>query len=170
MQIKVNFRVARRSIDNKTGLAAGPMRLQVHEIGNQCSPACLVTGSAAAPGISVKVFAKQKQTLPVRVFSVAALAAIARAVTGSVRQKKPLQTTREIARGLAKSHPLSRTRGEFNAQALPIEQMIDTQRFEDEVVDGEPYRSAPIGVAAERTARTFPRLVVHRIGVTASGV
>ena len=58
LQIGVNFRGACQLFADKSGFISSPMRLEVHKIGDQRGPPGLVTGTAAATRIRVKVLVK----------------------------------------------------------------------------------------------------------------
>ena len=109
----------------------------------------------AAAGFAVEVFVKQNQVSPMRVGGVFLDLAMAGPRAVFVRQESAGQPAGDLLRGFLQVHHVPGAGGAFDLEAVAIEMVITLERFDDQVIDREPDRSAPIGVAAEEVARPF---------------
>ncbi len=54
---------------------------------------------------------------------------------------------------------MARPRGAFDLEVITVVVIEPLEGLDDQVVDGKPHRSAPIGVSSEQTALSFGGLV-----------
>ena len=64
---------------------------------------------------------------------------------------------RDLARDLREVHEDARAGGALDAQVVAVEVVVALQRLDEQVVDGEPDRAAPVRVAAEEAGRRLAR-------------
>ena len=98
-----------------------------------------------------------------------------RVLAGTARSRRtPAASRPRAGRKIPISRPRARRRrsARFIAAPLPVGHstvervaevaVVDAQRLDQQVVDREPHRAAPVGVAAEQAARRLAGLVVER--------
>src|SRR5262249_28348285 len=79
-----------------------------------------------------------------------------------VREKDARESRSELIRHLIDRHEIAGTSRALDAEVLTEIVMELLQRFDDEEVDGEPDRSAPVRVATEEATVGLRGLVAHR--------
>src|SRR5579883_735245 len=121
------------------------------EFSNQAGPPGLMIGADASTVVAVKVFVKQNEVFPVRVALEHFDAARHGAPSIRPAQEEMNQAAREVRGHGPQIHFVARTRGAFDTEILAVIVMKFLQRFDNEVVDGKPDRSAPIGIAAKNS-------------------
>ena len=99
-----------------------------------------------------------------RIGGVARLVAVTRPLPGSVGQEDARQPLLQLLRHLLQGEQPARSDRAFDLELVAVEVVVALQRLEQEVVDREPHRPAPVGVPAEETAVPFRRDVVHAMG------
>ena len=70
------------------------------------------------------------------------------------------QPARKFTRDLLERHHVSRTGRAFDLERFAVKEVITLERFDDEKIDREPNRSAPVRVAAEKIAGSLTRDIV----------
>src|SRR6185369_14982747 len=116
---------------------------------NQRCPAGLVACAEAAAGLAMEVFVEQHEVLPVGIARVARIVAVARAAAVAVGQEHRAEAACELARDLGEVHEVAGAGRAFDLERVAVEVMITLERFDQQVVDREPDRPSPVGVAAE---------------------
>src|SRR5688572_28539027 len=129
-----------------------PPRDRLETAHDQRRPPRLVARADAAAIVAVEVFAEQHQILEVRILGIATLAAVTRAGTVRARQEQAREALRELARHLFEVHEVARACGTLDPQRVTIEVVIAFQRLDQEIVEREPDRPTPVGVATEQAA------------------
>src|SRR5438552_969341 len=82
-----------------------------------------------------------------------------------VRQKDARKAARKFVSDLLQRQHISGTNRTFDLERFAIEQVITLERFDDEEVDWEPNRSAPVRVATEEVTRSLARNVIDTVFV-----
>src|SRR4051812_24091997 len=127
----------------------------------QRRPPGLVRRAHAAPVLAVEVLVEQQQFAPVRVGGKARVRAVAGAAAVRAGQEQARQPRRQVVRDRAQIHPPPRPRRILDAQLVAVEVVVALERLDDEVVDGQPHRAAPVRVAAEQRRARLAGGVVH---------
>jgi hypothetical protein len=99
----------------------------------------------------------------VRVFRVAAVITVAGAAPLRVRQKEAAQTATQVIRHLLEVEHPAGPGWALHLQAVTVEVVVTFQGLNEQVIDREPHRAAPVGVAAEEAGCGLAGLVVHPI-------
>ena len=77
------------------------------------------------------------------------------------------QTTRELVGDVVQRQLAPAARRMLHRELRVEGSAVAPERCDQQVVDGEPHRAAPVGVAAEQACRRLRRLVVHSEGLPA---
>src|SRR5581483_5345098 len=140
------------------GAPAPPPRDQV---GDEPRPTRLVGGAETGTRLAVEVLVERDQVVPRGV-------ALEEVVASEDRPRSvgALHEDRDEARRELVGHLLERQMPAGASRALDDEvvaevAVVHPQRLQQEVVDGEPNRSAPVRVAAEEARRRLARFVVE---------
>jgi hypothetical protein len=94
---------------------------------------------------------------------VAALVAVARPAPRVVGEEDPGQPVRQLLRDLQEIQHAARTGGAFHLQLVVVEVVPAFERLHQQIVEREPDRAAPIGVAAEQRSRALGGGIVDTI-------
>src|SRR3712207_3950153 len=78
---------------------------------------------------------------------------------GRIPQENAGQAAGYFPGHLRNGQVLARTGGAFNLKIVAVVVVEALQRFDEQVIDREPDRAAPVGVAAEQAGIRFSRLV-----------
>ena len=113
-----------------------------------------------AAGVAVEVFVEQNQIAPMRIGCVFLLPAVAGARPILVRQKNARESARDFLRHLLQVHHVARAGRAFDLEVVAVEVVVAFERLDDQIIDREPDRTAPIRVTAEEIARSFARHVI----------
>src|SRR5262245_35491355 len=140
----------------------------LNQLGHQPSPAGLMTGAKPRAVVAVEVFEEVNQVAPVFV----ALKFFYTAVYGPApifsTQEEFDQPPRQLLADLPQVHHLSRPGWAFDYEVVVVAIVSEVlvillQRFDNQEIDREPHRPAPIGVAAEQPGLRFRRLVIDSV-------
>ena len=110
---------------------------------------------------------KQKQVAPVRVACEAFIVAVTRPAPLIVGEKKADEALVEFVGDLLQIHHSPGTSRTLHLKGVAVEMMIAFERFDEQVIEREPNWASPIGVAAEKAAHRFARLVADPIFASA---
>src|SRR5690348_16901349 len=121
--------------------------------------ACADAGAVVA----VKVFVEQHMIPPVRIPLKQFRAAEHRPPAITVPKERPDEATRKLRGHLPDRRLPSRPEGIFHPVLIAEKEMKLLKRFDEQIVDGEPDRSAPIRIPAELRSARFRRLVVDSV-------
>src|SRR5712691_6764504 len=127
-----------------------------------------MTRTQAATGFAVEVFVEQNQVPPVRITRVFLALAMAGPSSFVIRQKDASEPAREFVGHFLERQHVSGADGTFNFERFAIEKMITLKRFDDEEVDREPNRAAPVRVATEKITGAFAWNVIDAVFFVAS--
>src|SRR5271165_2705018 len=80
-----------------------------------------------------------------------------------VPQKWPRQAPRDQGGGVPQGHELARTGGALHFEVVAKIVMELLQRLNQQEIDREPDRPAPVGVAAKQSSGRFAGLIIDSI-------
>src|SRR5262249_4268412 len=123
----------------------------MNDICNQSGPPRLVARSEAGAVVAVKILVEEKVILPMRIFLELARPAEHRPPARVVAQENASQSSCNLACHLKQVHHSARTRGTFDLEIVTEEQIPHEQCLNEQDIDREPDRAAPVGVPAEQT-------------------
>ena len=103
-----------------------------------------MTRTAAATGFAVEIFVKQHEIAPVRIICVPRHIAMTWARAFLVRQKDTSQPTGKFTRYFLERHHVSGPGRAFDFERVAIKEVITFERFDDQEIDREPDRPAPV--------------------------
>src|SRR5690349_16031117 len=115
---------------------------------DQGGPAGLMAGTDAGAVVAVKIFVERDEIAPMIITLEFFRAAEDRPASGVVAQEDSRQTLRNLAGHIPKVRQLARTRGAFDFIIVAQKKVKLLQRLDEQVIDREPDRSTPIGIAA----------------------
>src|ERR1700676_3456017 len=121
----------------------------LQQLGDEGGPAGLVAGAHACAVVPVEIFIEQGIVVKVRVGLIFFAPAKYRPPALVVAQEDSRKTSRKLSRHLAQVHAHAGTGGKFYLEFVPEIIVKPLQRFDQEIVDREPHRAAPIGIASE---------------------
>ena len=122
-----------------------------------------MTRAAAAAGFAVEIFIEKNEITPVRIGRIFRDLAVTRTDAPFVRQKDARETPRKFLRDFFQGQHLSGTDWAFHFKTFTKEKVITLERFDDEEVDREPNRAAPVRIAAEKVTRSLARDIIDPI-------
>src|SRR5205814_1294344 len=93
--------------------------------------------------------------------------AVTRAYTAFVRQEDARETPRKFLRNFFQGQHLPGADWAFHFETFTKEKVITLERFDDEEVDREPDRAAPIRVATEKITRSLARNIIDTVFLVA---
>src|ERR1700693_611113 len=108
----------------------------------------------------MEIFVKEDKFAPMRISCESEIVSVTRAPTRGIRQKNTRQPRAKFVHDSLKIHHPTRTGRTFHLQPIAIEMVVPLQCLDQQIVDGEPNRSAPIRVAAEEVGAGFAGMVV----------
>src|SRR5438477_12771868 len=100
--------------------------------------------AAATAGFTVEVFMEKHQIRPGRIGRVLGDLAMTWPRAVFVRQKDACQSARKLTCDLLERHHVSGAGWTLNFERFAVEEVITLERFDDEKIDREPNRSAPV--------------------------
>src|SRR5690348_12538427 len=119
-----------------------------HQVSDESGPAGLVRRSYASTRIPVEVLVKRDQVMPGRIALKPLERTEDRAAAVAVEEDSN-QPARDLVGDLIERHQLSRSGRTLDGEIAAEVAVINPQSFDQQVVDGHPYRPSPVGVAAE---------------------
>src|SRR5207247_3653177 len=118
-----------------------------------------MAGDARAAGFGMEIVVEKNEIAPVRIVRVFPNLAMTRARALLVRQKDAPKPACQFTRYLLERGHISGTRGAFHSERLAVKQVVTFKRFDDQKVDREPNRAAPVRVATEERTGCLTRNV-----------
>src|SRR2546428_13801993 len=119
-----------------------------------------MTGPHPAARLCVETLMEQGEAAPARIIRQQRIAAGEGPPTRYIGQEDARETRLDESGDLLQVHPPARADGALDAQTVTVEVVIALQRLDQQVVQREPDRPAPVGVAAEKTGAGFPGHVI----------
>src|SRR5436190_10568293 len=132
----------------------------LHELRDERRPPRLMRCAESGAVVAVEVLVKCDQIAPVRV-ALHPLHPTEHRTSPVLAHEQPDQTPRKLGRHLSEPQLPPRARRVLHEEDLTVVPVELLQRLDDEVVEGEPHRTAPVRVAAEQPAPRLRRRVVH---------
>src|SRR3989442_13201965 len=127
----------------------------LQELGHERRPTCLMARAKPGARVAMEVFVKKEQVAPLR----AALSALVDAVHGpravGAFQEQAGEPARQFGGDLPQREQVAGPGWAFHFEVVAVIVMKSLQRFDQQVIDGEPDGAAPVRVSAEGRA---PRL------------
>src|SRR5215510_11295605 len=111
--------------------------------------------------VPVEVFVKQRQIAPMRIALKLFRAAVNRSAPVFAAQEDTRESTRNLIRYFPQIHEPAGAGWAFDFEIIAQVVMKLLQRLDQQEVDREPDRAAPIRVAAEQPRTRFSRLVIN---------
>src|SRR2546427_3350262 len=149
-----------RSTDSRmTGLATALLE----QVRHQSRPAGLMARANTGAVVAVEVFVQPDKISPVRVGLELGDASVDRSSPIRPAQENTGQTSGEVSRYVPEGRALTRSGRALDLEAGAVEVVELLKGLDQQVVDGKPDRSAPIGVAAEEARARFRGFVVYAV-------
>jgi len=125
------------------------------ELGNEASPAGLMACSNSRAIVPVKILIEKDEIAPVRI----ALKKLVRACHGPAAVRITQENVDEPPGNFGGDLPEIRfgagTRRALHFKILAVVVVIFLERFHQQIVDGKPDRTAPVGIPTEEASRGF---------------
>ena len=116
-----------------------------------------------AAGVAMEILVEQHEIFPERIAGVALVAAVHGAGSRLVREKERGQPPFDLARYRAQRHESAGPRRALDREVIAVEQVIAVERLDQEIVEREPHRPAPVRVSAEQPRRRLARRVLDAV-------
>src|SRR4029453_19231562 len=116
--------------------------------------------------VAVEVFIQPDEVSPMRVGLELGDASVDRSSPIWPAQENTGQASGKLSRYLPEGRALTRSGRALDLKAGAVEVVELLESFDQQVVDGKPDRSAPVGVSAEEARARFCGFVVHAVLVT----
>src|SRR6266571_3856553 len=144
------------------GMIVSFLFCRLEEIRYHSRPAGLMAGTDAAPAITVEVLVERDVIAPVRIVLKGHVGAKYSSATLLITQKDVREPPREFLRHLPQRQFLAGAGRVFYQEIVAIELLVFLERFDQQEIDGEPDRPAPVGIPSKGSGGRFTRLVIHR--------
>ncbi|HYX59139.1 MAG TPA: hypothetical protein VE888_09030, partial [Streptosporangiaceae bacterium] len=131
--------------------------------GHEAGPAGLVGGTQPGSVVAVEVLVEQDQVTPVRVVLKEPGSAVDGALPVTVPQEGADQAAGQLLGHLEQRHHRPGAGRAFDPQVVAVVPVVLQQGPDQQQVDREPDRPAPVGVAAEHAGGRLGRLVLDRV-------
>ena len=95
-----------------------------------------------------------------RIAREAFFSSVAGTMARRIRQKQLAETVPQFVRHPLQRKPTSRPGRALDAECVAIKMVVTLQGLDQEVVDGKPNWSAPVGISAEQAGCRFRRNIV----------
>ena len=112
-------------------------------------PTGLMACAKTAAGFAVEVFVEQNQITPAGVGAVFFNLSVTRALVIFIRQKDAREPARKLLCNFLQREHFSRTYWTLYLQLIAVEMVVAFECLDDQVIDRELDRAAPVGVATE---------------------
>ena len=113
--------------------------------------------------VAVKIFVKLNMIAPMRIVCVRMILTQTRTKPVFVQRENRGQAPSQLMRHLPQVHPVTRARGKFNRETVPVKMMITLQGLHQQVVDRKPDGASPIRVPTKKTALRFAGFIRNGI-------
>src|SRR5687767_9714881 len=117
-----------------------------------------MTGADAASAVPMEVLVEEHEVLPVGIPGEAIVGAVAGATPRAVGQEDPGESCTQLPRYFLKVQHASRSDGAFDSEVRAIEMVEPFDGLEQQVVEREPDRASPVGVAPEQSGARLARV------------
>ena len=144
-------------------LATKLLSILLNQFRNQRGPAGLVAGADAGAVVAMKVFVKRDQVAPVGIFLEFFRAAEDRAPAMFILQKYSRQALGDFSGDLPQVQVDARAGRVFDFEIIAEKEMKLLQRLDEQIIDREPDRTAPVGVAAKKAGARLRRFVIDAV-------
>src|SRR5436309_5234648 len=115
--------------------------------------------------VAVEVFVQPDEVPPVRIGLELGDASVDRPSPIRSAQENTGQASGELSRYVPEGRALTRSGRALDLKAGAVEVVELLEGLDQQVVDGKPDRSAPVGISAEEARARFCRFVVHAVFV-----
>src|SRR5581483_10294032 len=119
------------------------------EVGDEAGPAGLVRRAETGPGVAVEVLVKQDRVAPGRILLEQRVPAEHGTTSVGAAQEQRDEPRRELGVDLGERQLLAGPSRALDREGRAEVAVVRPQRIDQQVVDGEPHRAAPVRVAAE---------------------
>src|SRR5947199_10698277 len=116
----------------------------------ECRPA-LVARADPPAGVAAEELGEGDEVAPVGIVAEARVVPLAGAAAVGIRDEEAREPAVELLRDLTETHEAPRAGGTLDAQVVAVEVVVALERLGEQVVQREPHRAAPVGVAPEET-------------------
>src|SRR5947199_10808518 len=110
----------------------------------------LVARADPPAAVAAEELGEGDEVAPVRVAE-ARVVPLAGAAAVGIRDEEAREPAVELLRDLTETHEAPRAGGTLDAQVVAVEVVVALERLGEQVVQREPHRAAPVGVAPEET-------------------
>jgi hypothetical protein len=117
----------------------------------------------SASGNPLKVFVEKNIIPPMRVAGVARMIAKTRPVTPLIQSENGGKPFGEIGGDFPQMHEPSGPVGAFERETVTVKVVVPFEGLNEEIVDGKPDGTTPIGIPAEQGAAGLSRLVLQAV-------
>src|SRR5215475_12082480 len=140
----------------------------LNQLGHKPRPSGLMAGAEPRAVVAVKVLKEENLVAPVLVALEFFYPAVCGPAPVFAAQEEFDQPPRQLLADVPEVHHLSRPGRAFDLEVVAVAivrevLVIFLQRFDDQEVDREPHRPAPIRVAAEQPGLRLGRLVIYTV-------
>src|SRR5437016_2764213 len=135
----------------------------LEQLRHQARPSGLVVGADARPVVAVEVLVEEEVVAEVWVALQLLRLPERRTASVFIAQEDRGESSGDLRRDLGERELPAGAGGKLHREALAQVMVELLQRLDQEVVDREPDRPPPVGVAAEQPARRLRRLVADPI-------
>src|SRR5439155_2810752 len=135
---------------------------RLQQLGHQAGPPRLVRCAHAPSRVTVKVLVKQHMVAKVWVVLKATVAAEYGPLAVRIPEEDPVQAGGELAGDLVDRVIPTGTRRTLHFEIVAVVVVELLERFDEQVIDRHPDRSAPIRVSAKESRRGFAGLILDR--------
>src|SRR5260370_30389700 len=122
----------------------------LYQRGDQARPARLVARAKALSSIAVEELVKEEVIAPVGVPLQRFIIAIAGAASSLITQEQTDKAAREVSGNFFQGQVLAGARGAFHFKIVAVVEIKLLQRFDEEIVNGEPDATTPLGIAPKK--------------------
>src|SRR5262249_10287261 len=116
----------------------------LQQLGHEARPPRLMARADAGAVVAVEVLVEPDQVAPVRILLERAHPTVHRSPAIRASQEDPGEPTRQLGRDVPEGRARARARGALDLEARPVEVVELLKRLDEEVVDREPDRTAPV--------------------------
>jgi hypothetical protein len=148
-------------IDSRSLLA---LTLLLDELGDEARPTGLMACADAGSILAMEIFMEWDVITPMRIILKGFIPAKNGAPTSDIAAEQVDQSRGDFIGDLIQSDLLARMGGVLDEKVIAVVMVKLLERFDNQIVDREPDRPAPVGISAKQAALRFGRLIRHGIG------
>mmetsp|Transcript_37937 Transcript_37937/g.61467 ORF Transcript_37937/g.61467 Transcript_37937/m.61467 type:complete len:314 (+) Transcript_37937:417-1358(+) len=135
----------------------------IHDFANQGSPPRLMTCTQATAGVAIEVFVKQGVVPRGVLLEAIGIAKHGPPLVVPVLSKQPQKSLGYLQRTIPKVHLPLGPCWEVDFQGILEVEVVMLKALKQQVIDGEPYGTPPVAVAAKHTRGALSRLISDRV-------